>query len=342
MNPDDQQELNALNEYLDGDISKVDQHGLDLSQVPHDEIVRHLLVAGIVQQLGYDTEGAVRQQVQDGMAAVNQVIRHERRVRIRTGLFGSLIAAAAITVTALLFSWQSSDLRPVIDQMQAYLRADQDRQYSMRAETRDAALNFIEAETTLSVRGNDKFLVSFSGNVFGAQFVVNQGFDGEDYWVVLPSIGLPTPVLVSETSLASCWGADIAVEMQDVGRGIDRLEVGARIFSLVENLERNYEVTASTPESTTFSPQDGQLAITASRHAQTDPDYPMTIEFLLDTSSGTVEQIVVEYMELPAQLRLDNPYRKIRYQLQGEFPRADSVYQHQGHHDGSRQVLRLD
>ena len=328
-----------LNEYLDGD----NNDGIDLSQYSQEEIVRHLIVAGIVQQLSRDTEHTIHQQIQEGMIAINEVIheKSQRRQR-RTRRIGNLVAAAAITITAVLFWWQPTNRQPVIEQMQTYLRASQDRQYRMLPETGGGALDMIKAETSLSVRGKDKFLVSFSGNVLGNQFVVQQGFDGKDYWVVLPAISFPTPVLVSSKNLASCWGADSAAALQDLGRGIDRLEIGAHIFGLLHNLQENYEVNTPTTESKTFSLRNGQLAVVAERHAQTSPDYPKTLEFLFDPARGTVEEIVAEYLVLPEQSSRNHPYRKIRYQLRGEFPQDDSIYQHQGHHDGSRKVLRLN
>jgi len=342
MSIKDPRDLNALNEYLDGELDGVDRHSSELSEVSPETVARHLLVAGIVQQLGSDTQGTIRQQVHQGMTRVNEVIRQERRARIRVGLLGVAAVAAAITVAVTLFWGQPANLKPVIERMEAYLQTDHDRQYSMRAEARGAALNLVEAQTELCVRGNNKFLLSFSGNVFGSQFVVSQGYDGTDYWVVLPDIGFPTPVLVSKTSLASCWGADSASEMQDVGRGVDRLEVGARIFGLLEDLRTHYKISASPVDASAFQASGTQTAILAQRHTQTDPDFPETIEFLLDSASGTIEQIVAKYMELPTLSKRDNPYRTIRYTLKGEFPRADSVYQHDGHHDGSRKVLRLD
>jgi hypothetical protein len=338
MSPNDH---DNLNEYLDGDNS--DEIDLDLSQYSQEEIVRHLIVAGIVQQLTRDTEHTIHQQIQEGMIAINEVIHEKAQHRQRrTRRIGNLVAVAAITITTVLFWWQPTNRQPVIEQMQAYLRADQDRQYRMLPETGGGALNLIEAETSLSVRGKDKFLLSFSGNVLGTQFVVQQGFDGKDYWVVLPTIRFPTPVLISSKNLASCWGADSATALQNLGRGIDRLEIGARIFGLLHNLEESYEVNIPTGESKTFTLRNGQLAVVAERHAQTNPDYPKTLEFLFDPARGTVEEIVAEYLELPAQSSRKHPYRKIRYQLRGEFPQDDSIYQHQGYHDGSRKVLRLN
>ena len=337
MRPNDH---DNLNEYLDGDNN--DEADLTLSQYPQEEVVRHLIVAGILQQLSHDTEHTIHQQIQKGMVAINHVVHQESQHRQRrTRRIGNLVAAAAITVTALLFLWQPVNRQPVIEQMQAYLRANQDRQYRMLPETGDSALNFIEAETSLSVRGKDKFLMSFSGNVLGNQFVVQQGFDGKDYWVLLPAIRFSTPVLISSKSLASCWGADNA-GVALLGRGIDRLEIGAHIFGLLHDLQESYEVNIPVTESKTFTLRNGQLAVVAERHAQTNPDYPKTIEFLFDPARGTVEEIVAEYFELPTQLTRMHPYRKIRYQLRGEFPQDDSIYQHQGHHDGSRKILRLD
>lgn len=340
---DNDQRLDPLNEYLDGDLAADGQPVADLSGIPNEEIARHLLVVGIVRQLGHDTEEMVRGQVREGMVAVNQVIRETRHIQIRRGLFSTFAAAAAITVATLILWGQPADLGPVIERMQAYLRADQDRQYSMQAESRGPGFDWAgEIDTELCVRGNDKFLMSFSGNLFGNQWVMHQGFDGRDYWVVMPAIAFPIPVLVSEKSLAECWVSDRASLFQEFGQGLDRVEIGARIFALLDDLKKNYRVGASAPDSNSFRLSQGQLAILAKRHAQTNTNYPKTIEFLLDTASGTVHEIIVEYLELPGWRGRMNPFRKIRYRLKSEFPRDDTVYEHWGHHDGTRQVVRLE
>ncbi len=335
----DMTNLDALNEFLDGDSPD----DVDLSGISKEEFARHLVVAGVTSHLLAEsaTATATEDKVRQNMVAVNA---HEQPSRHRRNrVFTTVAAAAAVIITTLVYFSEPPSIDPLLERIRVFVLDDLEHEYRGKAETSSLGAEIFaqSMSLTLYVRGRDQYVAEVEFDLFGRQvFSTWMGFDGRDYWIVPPRMeAIQLPVIVSDKSLNRSWKSGELGLSQEFAKPLLHFESAMTVFGLLTDLTANYNVEM-VPVTGLSSLPEGHVEIIAYRRPQADITIPDAMRLVVDEDTGVVHRVALKFADLPSRLGVDNPFRAIRYDLVRETVGGEELYQHESHHDTYRDVIR--
>lgn len=220
-------------------------------------------------------------------------------------------AAAAATVAGVaLWMWTSGSSRvahAAVQKIALNARTLSDRQYRVRSDLNFAHDEQGSVESTLYVRGGERYALRTGGAVGE----VWMGSNGRQGWLI-PVLG--PPIITDNPSYPAQWAHDEGLALPDL-----------QLTGLLDLMAQRFRLSLHASEALPDRP--GILCQRISGRCQTRDGGPQRIELWAHPTTGVAQRLVLEWARSPDEDGLT----RIQLDLLAEEPQPDSWYEAEGH-----------